>query len=450
MPDWTYETAAHTLRRAGFGASRKTVLRAVRRGRERTVRSLTGYRPTRAAFRKRGDQGALTRWWLARMTGGRTPLEEKLTLFWHGHFATAISKVEDPRLMALQNATFRRHAKGRFRNMVVAVARDPAMTYWLDSHTNVKGSPNENFARELMELFTLGIRDRDGNANYSEEDVRELARCLTGWSVDDGPVFAFFPEDHDTEPKTVLGVELPARPAEQGEQDALDVIERIVTSRACAEFLVTKLWTYFAYPDPEREVVDALAAIYLANDTALEPVLRALLLRDEFLSDRAFEERVSPPVDHVVATLRQLGCRIVHDSLQFRLADMGQELFNPPNVAGWPGGLDWTTSVRRFHRMAFDHDVASGRVRASQFRFSPRGLLSGLPRHAGSRDVVDRVLETLGVRATETTRQTLVTYLEAQADDTTRPFDAADDELVDVKLRGLVGVVLTLPEAQLS
>lgn len=450
MIDWDEAAAAHLLRRAGFGAPPSEVARAVRRGRVRTVDALLAFRPSSARYTGDGDYRSVSRWWIQRMLAAKHPLQEKLTLFWHGHFATAVSKVEDVRLLSAQNATLRRNAGGRFRDLLVAVSRDPAMIFWLDNLTNEKGSPNENYAREVMELFTLGIRDRDGNENYTQADVRDLARCFTGWNVEEGR-YAFLADLHDSDAKTVLGVAVPARAAEAGEQDALDVIDHIVASERSAQFVVAKLWSYFAYPDPERALVDDLAAVYLARATDVRALLRAMFLRDEFHSERALTERVSPPAEFVAGTLRTLRAKVRPDPLPQALSDMGQELLNPPNVAGWPGGLAWMTSVTRLHRLNFAWECASGRDRDASVRADLRQFVKRLPRTGASAALVDRVTSRLGLRISPETRQQLIGYLDDVPPESGEPvpFDPKDPEHADVKVRGLLGLALSIPEAYL-
>jgi len=451
MAKWAREEAAHLLRRAGFGAAPKDVDRASRRGRKRTVKDMVSFRASGAHYKdKEADQWGATRWWLRRMLDTRSPLQEKLVLFWHGHFATAISKVENAPMMSRQNGVFRKHAAGSFRDLVQAVSRDPAMLWWLDNHYNVKGRPNENYARELMELFTLGITDPDGAPNYTEEDVREAARAFTGWSFADGK-FEFYDYDHDYGTKTVLGL--------TGDLDGDDVVDHLVVRRACAQFVATKLWEFFAYPSPEREVVERLADVYLANDTEIRPVLEAMFQEDLFYSARARTERVSSPVEFAVATLRTLGTKTDEGSLTWRLSQMGQELYNPPNVAGWPGGLQWMNSVTRLNRMGFTWDVLLHEGKDADFRTDIPRVLTGLPKSATAAEVVDHVLTVLGpVQASAATRAELATWLDTEPDGDPQPFvrgdlDSKDEDRRDRatdKLRGLVGIVLTLPEAYLA
>ncbi|MCE9638293.1 MAG: DUF1800 domain-containing protein [Planctomycetes bacterium] len=443
MIDWTYDSAAHLLRRAGFGAPRKEVAAALKRGQVRTVDSLLKFKPSSDRFSKLGDTADATRWWLARMASGKAPLHEKLVLFWHGHFATTAAKVEDITMLSSQNAMFRRLAKASFRELLTAVSQDPAMIFFLDNIDNHKDAPNENYARELMELFSLGVVDLDGNANYTQNDVRELARCFTGWSTSNRRFF-FDRNDHDIGVKTVLGLQV------AGNEDAQAVIAHLAASRTCALFIAKKLWTFFAYPNPERALLDDLADVYLAGDTSIEALLRAIFLRDEFYSARARTEHVSSPVEFTVGALRTLGAKVRYDDLPYRLSDMGQELFNPPNVAGWPGGLSWMNSVTRFHRMRTTWDIVSGRAKDATFRPDVTQFVTKLPRGAGAAQTLDRIVETLGVAATETTKDELVAYMNTQAEGDPVPFNPKSKNAVDQKVRGAVGVLLTLPEAYLA
>ncbi|MCG3136004.1 MAG: hypothetical protein HMLKMBBP_03791 [Planctomycetes bacterium] len=437
---WNYANASHLLRRAGFGAPRKAVEKALRDGQERAVDRLLAPKPSGAFYDGRGDTAVAATWWLDRMLSGKAGLQEKLALFWHDHFATSVAKVEDPRLLARQNRLFRLHGAGPFSTLLLQVSRDPAMIWWLDNLYNVKDAPNENFAREVMELFSVGIADPDGNPNYTQQDVREAARAFTGWSIADR-AFYFDADQHDFGAKTFMGETI-----EGGEE----VVDILAAKRQTGIHLAGKLWRFFAYERPEREVVEALADVYVASGTGIAAVLRAMFLRDEFYSVRARTDRVSGPVDFTVGTIRTLGSGVRRrDWLPWNLAQMGQELFNPPNVAGWPGGLAWMTSVSRLNRMDFSWNLAVQRGRDAQFRFEPKKLFAGL-KNPTAEEIVDRVLETLGVAASAETRSDLVAYITTRPDDTPVAPDLADREYVDIKIRGLVGLVLTLPEAALA
>ena len=213
-----------------------------------------------------------------------------------------------------------------------------------------------------------------------------------------------------------------------------------------------KLWTFFAYPDPETAVVDALQAAYLDSGGTLSTVLRALFLRDEFHSARARQEHVASPVEYLVGTVRSLQGRCDGRDLPYVAGGMGQDLFQPPNVAGWPGGLHWMTSVTRFNRFAFAWNLATARDRRYRGLYVPvSGILDGLPDGADGAAVVERVLEAAGAEgASAATRATLATYMETGEDGSPVPFDPSDPDAVDRKVRGLLGIVLMLPEASLA
>jgi uncharacterized protein (DUF1800 family) len=441
MIKWDYANAAHLLRRAGFGATRGEILRAVQHGQKKTARSLLKFRPSNARPRK-DDLYKAQVWWLKRMLNGPSQVQEKLTVFWHGHFATSISKVDDVRLMIEQNRLFRLLGAGKFRDLLTAVSKDAAMIVWLDSRYNTKRHPNENFAREVMELFTLGIVDEAGQPNYTQKDVTEAARAFTGYDYgDDG--FFIEPSHHDEGDKTVLGL--------TGNLTGDDVVNHLAGSTQCARYLAKKIWSYYAYPNPETAAIDALAQAYLDNDSDITAVLYEMFLRDEFYSGRAKGERVSSPVEFVVGTLRAMGAKTNATRLPDRVATMGQDLFNPPNVAGWPGGLTWMTSVRQLERFDFAWSAAAARrSRDKELSTSTKPLLEGLKKHATPADVVDHVIEVLGpMTVPAATRATLVEYLGQNDDGGTEPFDVRDRDAVDKKVRGLAGLVLILPEAQL-
>lgn len=441
MITWDYAAAAHLLRRAGFGAQRKEIERAVKRGQARTVASLLKFKPTGAAPPKPDDLGKAQRWWLLRMLKGPSQLQEKLVLFWHDHFATSISKVDDARLMIAQNLLLRRMAGGKFRDLLVAVSKDPAMVVWLDGIYNTKDHPNENYGREVMELFALGLVDDAGQPNYTQTDVVEAARAFTGYSISDG-AFRFYPEDHDDGVKTVLGL--------TGNLTGDDVSVHLANLPQCGRYVARKLWTFFAYPNPETVVVDALAQAYAENDSDIAAVVRAMFLRDEFYSARARAEHVTSPAEYVIGTLRVLGARTNGDRLPGWVAAMGQDLFNPPNVAGWPGGLTWMTSVRQLERFDFAWRVASARSEEPELSTPTKPLLAGLGKAATPAETVDHVLEVLGpVGAAAEARAALADYLVRDDDGNPAPFDLRDEETLEKKVRGLTGLALMLPEAHL-
>lgn len=366
---WNAEKAAHLLRRAGFGGTPEEIQRLTRMGRDRAVDSLVDYQaipqthaeypasrliddfPRRQFGRLEPEQrmrlqrvvqqlgagslASLQDWWLQRMVVTPRPLEEKMTLFWHGHFTSGFREVRRPGFMYAQNALLRQHALGDFRTLLMGISRDAAMLTYLDNGKNVKAHPNENYARELMELFTMG------EGHYTEQDVKEAARAFTGWTAGPDGAFVVRARQHDDGPKTFLG--------RTGNFDGEDIIRIILEEPATARFLAAKLWRFFVEPDPPPGIVEALADELRMTDYDLREAMRTI-----FRSDAFYEARftlIKSPVELMVCAARQLevpieDLRLVNQSMN----QMGQELFQPPNVKGWDGGRSWITTSTLFIR----------------------------------------------------------------------------------------------------
>lgn len=276
----------------------------------------------------------LVAWWLGRMASAADPLGEKLTLFWHGHFATGAQKVQDAYLMWRQNELFRRFARGPFGELTKAVSRDGAMIFWLDLQQSRASRPNENFARELMELFTLG------EGNYSERDVTEAARAFTGYRMDPRTEeFRFAPREHDAGAKRLFGLE--------GNFSGDDVVDLLLAQPACARFLARKLWTFFADENPAPEIVEAVAAELRAARYDLRPVLTKVFTSREFYADAARRTQIKSPVQWLIQTARTLEIDLPPQPqlLLNALRQMGQVLFQPPSVKGWDGGRAWISAA---------------------------------------------------------------------------------------------------------
>jgi hypothetical protein len=269
-------------------------------------------------------------WWADRMLNTERPLEEKMTLFWHGHFATSEDKVRDVRKMLRQNETFRALATGDFRELMVATAQDPAMLAFLDAGVNVKGSPNENFAREIMELFTMGV------GHYGERDIREGARAFTGWNADE-LTFVVHPEQHDGDAKSFLG--------QTGNFDGVEVIDIILAQPATADFIAGKLYRYLVRDDLDPALQAQLGAVLRDADYQLKPLLRTMFLSRDFYSPASMGSHIKSPVQLVVSTYKKLGAHAIPGipDLNETTAAMGQALFWPPTVAGWAQGRSWIT-----------------------------------------------------------------------------------------------------------
>ncbi len=292
--------------------------------------------------RQQRDAGlALRAWWLQEMLVTPSPLTERMTLFWHGHFATSQQKVRLTPLMYRQNVTLRANAMGNFGTLLHAVAKDPAMLVYLDGVQNRRGHPNENFAREVMELFTLG------EGHYSEQDVREAARAFTGWSIDrDSATYVWRPRLHDDGAKTVFG--------HSGNLDGDGVLDLILARPETATFITSELWREFISPDPDAAQVAAIAARFRASGYDIKTVLRALFISDAFYASEARGTLVRSPADLVAGTLHTLDM-LPSDTLPYAVAcaSMGQNLFSPPNVKGWPGGDVWINSSTLLARKQF-------------------------------------------------------------------------------------------------
>jgi uncharacterized protein (DUF1800 family) len=283
----------------------------------------------------------LQSWWLTEMLVTPSPLTEKMTLFWHNHFVSSQQKVRSPQLMYRQNVLLRRHAVGNFGALLHAIARDPAMVIYLDSASNRKGQPNENFAREVMELFTVG------EGHYTERDVKEAARAFTGWGIDpDTGQFVFRRRAHDDGVKTVLG--------HTGDLDGDAVLDILLSKPQTAELIVSRLWREFVSPEPDPGEVRRIAAVLRESGYEIRPALRALLTSDAFYAPGNRAVLIKSPVDLVVGTLRQFSFA-TGEPLPFVLgvAFLGQNLFSPPNVKGWPGGESWINSTTLLARKAF-------------------------------------------------------------------------------------------------
>ena len=283
-------------------------------------------------------------WWANRMLTSQAPLREKIALFWHGHFATNEDKVRDYRKMLQQVELFQRLGLGEFDELLVAVAKNPAMLAFLDAGANVKDAPNENFAREIMELFTMGV------GHYGETDVREAARAFTGWNFS-GLEFVVNPEDQDTSEKSFLG--------ETGNFDGEEIIEKILQQEATAIFLASKLYRYFVRTELSPTFARELGQRFVALDMNVGRFLELLFLSKDFYSKASQGQRIKPPVELVVSTYKKLGLERVPGVPDFNVVTqaLGQRLLHPPTVAGWSQGRSWITPSLLFERGNFVLDL---------------------------------------------------------------------------------------------
>jgi hypothetical protein len=450
VPDATHpfdeRRAAHLLRRAGFGASPREISAAVDKGLEAAVEDLFAEHPdeeheferTFDALNGRlmnfGDIGACQAWWVYRMLTTRAPLREKLTLFWHGHFATNHEKVGDAQLMLQQIDTLRRLAWGNLRDLVLAMAKDPAMLVWLDGQSNTREHPNENFARELMELFTCGI------GNYTEQDVLEAARAFTGWHRD-GAEFVFVAEAHDPGPKRFLG--------KSGRFDGTDVIDLLMQQPATARFIAYKLLRFFAAGQPPEPVVAEAAELLDRTQLNIKWFLRELFQSQYFFSEECYRQRIASPAELVVGTVRSLNVKLVVFDLVQQMNAMGQQLLAPPNVKGWDGEQKWINSTSLAARVAFAKMIPELNAGGSQV--NPHLPIDELvPANLTvPREIVDTLARVVfqGDLPAEVRRE-LATMLVSNEEGPQPEAFRDDPGFRESKTRGLLGVLLSLPEYQ--
>lgn len=315
-------------------------------------------------------------WWADRMVATEQPLQEKLALFWHGHFAVNEGKVRDYRKLLQQLELFHAHGNGSFRDLMIAVAQDPAMLAFLDAGVNVKGAPNENFAREIMELFTMGV------GNYSEQDIREAARAFTGWNFD-GLEFVVNEDQHDAGEKQFLG--------QHGNFDGIEVIDIIMDQPVTAEYMAAKLYRFFVRQQISPALQAELGNVLRDADYDVASFLETLFLSRDFYSPASVGTHIKSPVELAVSTYRKLGLDDAPGVPDFNRATgaLGQTLLRPPTVAGWGEGQSWITPGLLLERGNFARDVLFPDINFIPFdRYNPSGEI---------RSVADRIRQGMDI-----------------------------------------------------
>ncbi len=494
---WDRAKAAHLLNRAGFGGPPAQIDAVLKAGLATAVRTLVDGPPAPVAAapppwatpqdlqaRREGmqDLAALSAdpatrkqieqqfrrdmrreevgqirdlgiWWLERMRTSNDPLQEKLTLFWHGHFATSAQKVRNAYYMWRQNDTLRRFARGHFGTLVKAISRDPAMIIWLDLRDSRPAHPNENFSRELLELFTLG------EGHYTERDVTSAARAFTGYRLNPrDQSFRAAPREMDLGEKEIFG--------QTGPFNGDAVIDLILQKPECAKLLAKKLWEFFAYADPEPELVNRLAEVIRVCDYELRPVLMKIFSSEEFFSERAVRTQIKSPVQWIVQNARAFETDYPPPYvLYFAMRQLGQVLFNPPSVKGWDGGKAWISTSTLLARYNLAGLLVESNARQSliniqksvrDFGFDPQNEAPPSVRmpDAGPLDVARlapaalradpaQLVDALSLRLFQTTlsgrpRDAFLEFLRAKR-------QPADDEAV----RGLLHLMMSTPQFQL-
>jgi uncharacterized protein (DUF1800 family) len=401
------DKGAHLLRRFGLGASEAELDYYLKDGLNGAIDRLLDYESVDEGFKldvtKLANQNgqlqpqAVAAWWVLRMVATQRPLQEKMSVFWHDHFATSAAKVLGGPLMHDQNEILRKNATGSFRDMLMEVSKDPAMLFWLDNQYNVKGKPNENFAREVMELFTLGVDN-----GYNEQDIHEAARAFTGWSIggragNKGPrnaSFQFRPFLHDDGPKTVIG--------KTGDLMGEDVIDHLCELPQMSEYITKKVWEWFAYPNPSPSLITRIAGRFRADNLSIKTMLKEIMKSSEFYSPLADRTVYKSPVDFTIVTMRQLGVaqalapvlsnpaeefpraqlqpvQVAYQSMK----NMGMQLLYPPDVSGWETGPQWISSATMLERINWGNKLFGQAKAGGQLRYQSYPIFASDPTSQG-------------------------------------------------------------------
>ncbi|MEW6303061.1 MAG: DUF1800 domain-containing protein [Verrucomicrobiota bacterium] len=477
---WDARKAAHLLNRAGFGGPPAEVERLVEMGFEKAVDSLLNFEATpdncsepewgvnppeelawpdrygakvrNLAGKERFDDGQriqslrnqigqkLKEWWLDRMCRTNRPFQEKMTLFWHGHFVSSLADGMNSYWLYRQIDLYRRFATGNFKEMTLEVSRDPAMLRYLDNDRNIARRPNENYARELMELFTLGI------GNYTEQDIKESARAFSGWTRRDTR-FVFDAVNHDYGTKTFLG--------RTGNFDGTDIVDIIFEQPAVATFMARKLWKFYASQEPDKKLIEELAHVFRNANYEIKPLVRAIFTCDEFYSDRVIAAQVKGPLELAVGAIRALNIRETRLPVVLSYTrQMGQDLLAPPNVKGWDGGPLWINTTTLFVRYNFARFVVNEGAIDTPAGGKPRPVPAKIDsiidrsRITTAEEAVDRICRALlPTQPLHPQRAELVDYLHTGPTGEKEPFNPAAPD-AEARLRAVIYIIMSSPAYQ--
>lgn len=468
---WDYAKARHLLVRAGFGGTSQEVQQLFSMGLYKAVDHLVDFHrqpsagasldvappsladPLESQLRNAfiqsqaaaprqsvdgGQLGRLRQWWLKRMVESPRPLQEKLTLFWHGHFATQQSVVQNSYTLYHQNQLFREHGAGNFGGLLYGIVHDPVMIRYLDNNLNVKGHANENLAREIMELFAMGV-----DQGYTEADIREAARALTGYTYDNNTgQFRFQHDKHDTSDKTVFG--------KTGPWTGDDLVNLLLDQPATARFISLKLFEFFAHKEPGSETVDSLASVLRTNQYELGPMLKNLFLSEVFYSEAAMGTQIKSPTQLVVGMLRDVGIKQVasYGEIDGMIQNMGQQLFEPPDVKGWREGRSWISANRLFLRYNATANLMQSVAQPGGRRGADLVDVLASAECKTAADVVNCLAKTCFAKPlNEQQRQKLADFL---GELPPQPEWANQRDNINGRLRAVLVLMLSTPEYQLT
>lgn len=434
---WNLELATHLFRRAAFGGTWRELQQALQDGPEKTVDHLLAGGDKKEEFYRGVETSAeallnspnavnLSAWWLHTMIHTPHPVLEKTTLFWHNHFATSAAKVDDPRLILQQHRLMKKYALVRFEPMLAEMAKDPAMLLWLDSASNKKLHPNENFAREVMELFSLGL------GAYTEKDIQEAARAFTGWEVRQNK-FRFNQHQHDVGMKTVLG--------RTGAFNGDDIIPILLEQPAAGRFLTKKLFASLVSESdaPSAALIEPLAMEFRRHDYDMSWLLKTIFRSNLFYSPLAVRQRIKSPVEYAIGLLRSLGGSSNAFALAQDLLQMGQGVFFPPNVKGWDGGREWINSSTLVSRA----NLVWGLVGGADSRYAGKVKIAELDCFAGLTDQASKAQRLVDLLLGQAVPDAIKVQLSAIAADNSERNDST-------RLARVIHAIATLPEFQLS
>jgi uncharacterized protein (DUF1800 family) len=444
---WNLQRVGHLYRRATFGATFADLQTALKAGPEQTIDGLfkggpkqdeydTAMKPLADSITKSNNDAQMRAWWLHRMLYSPHPLREKLTLFWHNHFATSNAKVQSARFMLGQYELMRSHALGRFGPLLQEMSKDPAMLIWLDTRDSKKGNPNENYARELMELFSLGI------GHYTEKDIREAARAFTGWEIE-GDKALFNDKQHDDGEKTVLG--------QKGNWKGEDIVRICLEQKSTPSFLVGKLYRFLVSETvpATSELIEPLAEQFKKSDYDFGDLVKTVLSSNLFFAPPVYRTRIKAPVDFALGIARALEGRVGTTALAVALDQLGQNVFHPPSVKGWDGAQSWLNG----QTLLFRQNLALALTSTEDVRFSNRTDPASLVRNHGKKtdeEILDFFLELfLQGDVPAETRAKLSDY-QQRSRKQSFPVYWTEADAADHRVRTLCHLVLTLPEFQLD